>query len=46
VRRDDKIGIVGPNGCGKTTLLAALLRQLPLDGGEVVWGKNTRPAYM
>lgn len=46
LRRDDKVGIVGPNGCGKTTLLAALQRQITLDGGEVVWGKNTRPAYL
>lgn len=27
--------LVGPNGCGKTTLLKAMARQLPLQEGEV-----------
>lgn len=27
---------IGPNGCGKTTLLRAAVRQLPLYGGEIL----------
>lgn len=27
--------LIGPNGCGKTTLLRAAARQLPLRGGEI-----------
>ncbi|MEG1777560.1 MAG: ABC transporter ATP-binding protein [Angelakisella sp.] len=28
--------LIGPNGCGKTTLLRAAARQLPLSGGEIL----------
>lgn len=33
--------LIGPNGCGKTTLLRAAGRQLPLYGGEILL--NGRP---
>lgn len=35
VRRGDYVGIVGPNGGGKTTLLLALLKILPRKKGSV-----------
>jgi ATP-binding cassette subfamily F protein uup len=41
----DRIGIVGPNGVGKTTLIKTILGLEPPDAGEVVLGANTRPAY-
>ena len=41
----DRIGIVGPNGAGKTTLIKTILGLEPPDGGKVVLGANTRPAY-
>ena len=46
VRAGDRLGIVGPNGCGKTTLLRSLLGELALDEGVVTWGHGTDPAYL
>src|SRR5579884_2730336 len=45
VRRGDRIAIVGPNGCGKTSLLRTLVATLPPLRGEVRWGANTSIAY-
>ena len=45
VQRGERIGIVGPNGVGKTTFLQVLLGELEPDSGTRVIGKNTRIAY-
>ncbi len=45
ILRGDKIGIVGPNGCGKTTLLRLLLGELPPDSGQVRLGTRLEIAY-
>jgi ABC transport system ATP-binding/permease protein len=42
----ERIGVVGPNGIGKTTMLRAILGQHPPARGEVVVGKNTKIAYL
>jgi ATP-binding cassette subfamily F protein uup len=42
----DRIGIVGPNGTGKTTLIKTILGLAAPDAGQVVLGANTRPAYL
>ncbi len=41
----ERLGIVGRNGTGKTTLLRAILGEQAPSAGEVVVGKNTRIAY-
>ena len=45
IMRGDKIGIIGPNGCGKTTLLNLLLGHLPPHSGEVKHGVALKVAY-
>ena len=45
LQKGERIGIVGPNGVGKTTFLRVLLGDLPPDAGTVTIGKNTRVAY-
>jgi ATP-binding cassette subfamily F protein uup len=43
--RRDRIGIVGPNGCGKTTLLKMIVGAVPPDNGTVVVGETVRVGY-
>jgi ATP-binding cassette subfamily F protein uup len=43
--RGDRIGIIGNNGVGKSTLLRILLGELPPDSGTVKLGTNLEIAY-
>ncbi|ATC98771.1 ABC transporter ATP-binding protein [Pseudoalteromonas spongiae] len=45
VMRGDRIGLVGPNGVGKTTLLKILFGELALESGKVKQGVNLEVAY-
>lgn len=45
VLRGDKIALVGPNGCGKTTLLKLMLGDLKADSGRVHCGTKLEVAY-
>jgi ATP-binding cassette subfamily F protein uup len=45
ILRGDKIGIIGPNGCGKTTLIQILLQTLEPREGLVKLGTKIKCAY-
>jgi ABC transport system ATP-binding/permease protein len=45
ILRGDKIGLVGPNGIGKTTLLKLILGQIAPDSGKIRTGMNMQIAY-
>jgi ATP-binding cassette subfamily F protein uup len=45
VLRGDKIGLIGANGVGKTTLLKLILGELQPDSGKVRQGANLQIAY-
>ena len=45
VRRGDRIGLLGPNGCGKSTLINLLLEELEPDSGEIKTGTKLEVAY-
>lgn len=45
VMRGDRIGLIGNNGVGKSTLLKILLGMLPPDEGTVKLGTNIEVAY-
>lgn len=43
--RDDRIGIIGPNGCGKTTLMKIVSGRILPDTGTVTIGQTIRIGY-
>ena len=46
VESGEKIGLVGANGCGKTTLLRLLTGEETADGGQITFAKGLKLAYM
>lgn len=46
IHEDDRIGLVGPNGTGKSTLLRVLLGELEPDAGSVFLRKDARIGYL
>jgi ATP-binding cassette subfamily F protein uup len=45
ILRGDKIGLLGPNGVGKTTLLKLILGEIEADSGDIQRGTKINVAY-
>ena len=46
ILRGDKVGIIGPNGCGKSTLIKVLTGENQPHGGKIKIGTNLEIAYL
>lgn len=44
-RKQDRIGFIGPNGCGKTTLMKMIMGLEEPDAGEIITGPTVRTGY-
>lgn len=45
VRKPQRVGIIGPNGIGKSTLLKSILNRTPLISGSIKLGANLEIGY-
>lgn len=45
INRHDKIGIIGANGRGKSTLIKLILDLVKRDSGDIAWGNEVRISY-
>jgi ATP-binding cassette subfamily F protein 3 len=45
IRRLERVALVGPNGCGKTTFLRTILTEMPPLAGEVQLGRSVAVGY-
>ena len=43
--RNDRVGIIGPNGCGKSTLMNIITGKTKPDSGQVTIGQTVKKAY-
>lgn len=46
IQDGDKVGLVGNNGCGKTTLLKIIMGEISNDQGEIYQKKDLRIEYL
>ena len=46
IESGSRIGLVGPNGAGKSTLLRCMAGLDQADGGDLVWSKEVKRAYI
>jgi ATP-binding cassette subfamily F protein 3 len=45
IHKNEKVFLLGPNGCGKTTLLKIIMNEEPADDGKVTVGAKIKAGY-
>lgn len=43
--KGDRLGFIGPNGCGKSTLIKIIAGIIPQDSGQVIVGQTVKMGY-
>ncbi len=43
--KGDRVGFIGPNGCGKSTLMKMIAGLVPQDSGQVIVGQTVKMGY-
>ena len=43
--KGDRVGFIGPNGCGKSTLMKIIAGMIPPDSGKVIIGQTVKMGY-
>jgi len=43
--KGDRIGFIGPNGCGKSTLMKMIAGMVPQDSGNIMIGQTVKMGY-
>jgi len=43
--RDDRVGVLGPNGCGKSTLIKTIIGRVEPDSGHIEIGDTVKIGY-
>ncbi len=43
--KGDRVGFIGPNGCGKSTLMKIIAGIIPQDSGKVIIGQTVKMGY-
>ncbi len=46
IRVGERIILTGPNGCGKTTLLKTIMKEIAPLAGEIIYGQNLKIGYL
>ena len=43
--KGDRVGFIGPNGCGKSTLMKMIAGIIPQDSGQIIIGQTVKMGY-
>ena len=46
IDKNDRVALIGNNGCGKTTLIKMILGQLDIDGGSIHVANSANIGYL